>query len=140
MRNRQMISAWALEKGKKDNVIERKVKGGKTYFVVNDYQKLRALFGALLKEVQRIKSQGDYEAGKRLVETYGVKVDTKLHDEVLARYKALDMPSYYGFIQPRLTPVEKDGKLVDVKISYPTDFMAQQLRYSKAYSFLPASN
>lgn len=140
MRNRQMIAKWALEKGAKDKVIEKKTKDGKTFFVVNDYDKLRELFGELLREVQRIKSQGDYEAGKKLVETYGVKVDPALHEEVLARYAELDLPSYYGFIQPKLTPVEKDGAIVDVKISYPADFMEQNLEYAREHSFLPTYN
>lgn len=140
MRNRQMIAAWAFEKGKKDNVIEKKVENGKTFFVINDYTKLRVLFGELLKEIQRIKSQGDYKAGKDLVENYGVKVDQKLHKEVLERYKKLAMAPYQGFIQPKLIPVMKDGKISDVKIEYPNSFTNQMLEYSKNYSFLPAEN
>lgn len=140
MRNRQLIAKWAYEKGKTDGVIERKTKEGKTYFVINDYAKLRELFGQLLREVQRIKSQGDYEAGKTLVETYGVEVDPELHAEVLARYAELDLPSYYGFIQPELTPVKEGGAIVDVKVGYPTDFTAQQLKYAKEHSFLPTFN
>ena len=140
MRNRQMIAMWAYEKGKPDDVIEKKTKDGKTYFVINDYAKLRDLFGQLLKEVQRIKSQGDYEAGKALIETYGVKIDPELHAEVLARYAKLDLPSYYGFIQPRIVPVKEDGAIVDVRIEYPEDFTEQQLRYAREYSFLPTYN
>jgi dipeptidyl-peptidase-3 len=140
MRNRQMIAAWALEKGKKDNVIEKKVENGKTFFVINDYLKLRVLFGELLKELQRIKSQGDYKAGKNLIENYGVKVDLALHKEVLERYKKLDMAPYQGFIQPKLVPIMKDGKIVDVKVEYPTNFTNQMLEYSKNYSFLPVEN
>ena len=140
MRNRQMIAAWAFEKGKKDNVIEKKVENGKTYFVINDYLKLRVLFGELLKEIQRIKSQGDYKAGKALIENYGVKVDQALHKEVLDRYKKLAMAPYQGFIQPKLTPVMKDGKISDVKIEYPNNFTNQMLEYSKNYSFLPTEN
>ena len=140
MRNRQMISMWAYEQGKDAKVIEKRQKDGKTYFVINDYAKLQELFGELLKEIQRIKSQGDYAAGKKLVETYGVRFDPALHEEVLARYAALELPSYYGFIQPELTPVEKDGNIEDVKISYPTDFAKQQLHYAEEYSFLPTYN
>ncbi len=140
MRNRQMIAAWAFEKGKKDNVIEKKIENGKTYFVVNDYMKLRVLFGDLLKELQRIKSQGDYKAGKALIENYGVKVDKALHKEVLDRYSKLNMAPYQGFIQPKLTPITKDGKIVDVKIEYPTNFTQQMLEYSKNYSYLPVIN
>jgi dipeptidyl-peptidase-3 len=140
MRNRQMIAKWALEKGKKDNVIEKKVENGKTFFVINDYLKLRVLFGELLKELQRIKSQGDYKAGKDLIENYGVKVDLALHKEVLERYKKLAMAPYQGFIQPKLVPTMKDGKIVDVKVEYPTNFTNQMLDYSKNYSYLPAIN
>jgi dipeptidyl-peptidase-3 len=140
MRNRQMIAAWAFEKGKKDNVIEKKTEKGKTFFVINDYSKLRVLFGELLREIQRIKSQGDYKAGKDLIENYGVKVDQTLHKEVLDRYKKLAMAPYQGFIQPKLTPVMKDGKIADVKVEYPNSFTNQMLEYSKNYSFLPAEN
>lgn len=140
MRNRQMIAIWAYEKGKAENVIEKKVENGKTYFVVNDYQKLRKLFGELLREIQRIKSQGDYEAGKNLIENYGVKVDQDLHKEVLDRYATLKMAPYQGFIQPKLTPVMKDGKVADVKISYPKNFVGQMMEYGKTYGYLPVMN
>jgi dipeptidyl-peptidase-3 len=140
MRNRQMVAKWAYEKGKAENVIEKKVENGKTYFVINDYVKLRKLFGELLREIQRIKSQGDYNAGKDLIENYGVKVDPELHKEVLERYKKLSMAPYQGFIQPKLTPVMKDGKIVDVKAEYPMNFTQQMLEYGKKYSFLPAEN
>jgi dipeptidyl-peptidase-3 len=140
MRNRQMIAKWAFEKGQNENVIEKKVENGKTYFVINDYLKLRVLFGELLKELQRIKSQGDYKAGKALIENYGVKVDLALHKEVLERYTKLSMAPYQGFIQPKLTPVMKDGKIVDVKIEYPKSFTEQMLDYSKNYSYLPVIN
>ncbi|MDF2450018.1 MAG: dipeptidyl-peptidase [Bacteroidota bacterium] len=140
MRNRQMISAWAFERGKKENVIERKQENGKTYFIIHDYQKLRALFGELLREIQRIKSQGDYKAGKDLIENYGVKVDQTLHKEVLERYKKLAMAPYQGFIQPKLVPVIKTGKIADVKIEYPDNFSQQMLEYGKNYSFLPVEN
>lgn len=140
MRNRQMIAAWAFEKGKTQNVIEKKTENGKTYFVVNDYLKLRVLFGDLLREIQRIKSKGDYKAGKDLIENYGVKVDQALHKEVLERYKKLAMAPYQGFIQPKLIPVMENGKITDVKVEYPTSFMSQMLEYSKNYSYLPAEN
>lgn len=140
MRNRQMVAAWAYEKGKPENVIEKKVENGKTYFVINDYQKLRTLFGDLLREIQRIKSQGDYKAGHDLIENYGVKVDPALHKEVLERYKKLGMAPYQGFIQPKLVPVIVDGKITDVKVQYPTSFTQQMLEYSKNYSYLPVEN
>lgn len=120
--------------------MKKKFENGKTYFVINDYLKLRVLFGELLKELQRIKSQGDYKAGKALIENYGVKVDKALHKEVLERYAKLEMAPYQGFIQPKLTPVMKDGKIVDVKIEYPKSFTEQMLEYSKNYSFLPVIN
>ncbi len=140
MRNRQMVSLWAYEKGKKDNVIEKIVKDNKTYFVVNDYAKLRVLFGELLRELQRIKSQGDYKAGHDLIENYGVKLDPALHKETLERYGKLKIAPYAGFIQPKLTPVMKDGKIVDVTISYPDNFLKQMLEYGKDYGLLPAVN
>ncbi|GAB2535859.1 dihydrofolate reductase [Rufibacter soli] len=140
MRNRQMIAAWAFEKGKKDNVIERVTKDGKTYFKVNDYQKLRALFGQLLRETQRITSEGDFNAAKNLVETYGVQVDKALHQEVLQRYAKLKIAPYSGFIQPKLTPVVKDGKIVDVLLVYPDNFTQQMLEYGTVYNLLPHYN
>ena len=140
MRNRQMVSLWAYEKGKAENVIEKKIKDGKTYFVVNDYEKLRVLFGELLREIQRIKSQGDYKAGHDLIENFGVKIDQNLHKEVLDRYSKLKIAPYAGFIQPKLTPVMQDGKVIDVKISYPADFKTQMLEYGKDYGLLPAIN
>jgi dipeptidyl-peptidase-3 len=140
MRNRQMIAAWVFEKGKADNVIEKVQKDGETFFVVKDYDKLRALFGQLLAEVQRIKSQGDYAAGKKLVETYGVKVDRGLHEEVRKRYAALGIAPYAGFIQPRLVPVTKGEEITDVKIEYPDDFAAQMLEYGEQHSLLPTDN
>lgn len=140
MRNRQLVAGWVYEKGKAEKVIERVEKSGKSFFVIRDYEKLRALFGDLLREVQRIKSQGDYKAGKALVETYGVRIDRATHEQVLARYKALDLPSYYGFIQPKLTPVMKGDEIVEVKISYPEDFFEQQMALSATYGFLPTFN
>ncbi len=140
MRNRQMISGWAFEKGKKDGVIEKVQKDGNFYFVVRDYNKLRNLFGQLLKEVQRVKSSGDYEAGKHLIETYGVKVDQDVHKNVLTRYAKLNVKPYSGFIQPKLVPVREGENIVDVKIEFPDDFVKQMLYYGKKYSFLPTFN
>ena len=140
MRNRQLVASWAYEKGLKDNVIEKRVRDGKTYFVVNDYQKLRGLFGELLRELQRIKSEGDFKAGQHLIEHYAVKVDPVLHAEVLERYKALEIAPYSGFINPKLTPIYSGDKLIDVKVSYPTDFTGQMLEYGKQYSLLPTMN
>ena len=137
MRNRQLVAAWAFEKGKDDKVIERFTRDGKTYFRINDYNKLRSLFGQLLREIQRIKSEGDFEAGKALVENYGVQVDQALLTEVHRRYAPLNIAPFMGFIQPRLVPVEKDGQLVDVKLEYPSDFLGQMLEYAKHYSYLP---
>jgi dipeptidyl-peptidase-3 len=140
MRNRQLVAAWAYEHGKPDNVIERRERDGKTYFVVRDYAKLRELFGDLLRELQRIKSEGDYGAIRDLVERYAVKVDPAMHAEVLKRYEALDIPPYSGFIGPRLVPVTSGGRIVDVRIEYPEDFTAQQLEYAEKYSLLPTWN
>ncbi len=137
MRNRQMIAKWAFEKGAEENVIERVTKEGKTYFVVNDYEKLHDLFGQLLKEIQRIKSEGDFEAGKALIENYGVKVDQELHKEVLERAAKLKSAPYGGFINPKLVPVTDDaGNITDVKVEYPADFTKQMLYYSETYSNL----
>ncbi len=136
MRGRALVSHWVYEKGKPENVISKEIKDGKTYFVINDYQKLRELYGELLVEVQRITSEGDYEAARDLVENYGVKVDTELHKEVLDRYSKLNLAPYGGFINPVYTPVIENGKIVDVKIGYPLDYVKQMLRYSKDYSHL----
>ncbi|HOM63795.1 MAG TPA: dihydrofolate reductase [Dysgonamonadaceae bacterium] len=141
MRNRALIANWVMEKGKADSVVVFKQKDGKTYVVVNDYDKLRDLFGKLLAEVQRIKSEGDYEAGKKLVETYGVKVDPKLHKEVLARYEKLNLAPYKGFVNPVYKPVtDANGKITDITISYDENYIDQQLRYSRQYSVLPLKN
>ena len=141
MRNRAYISRWVFEKGQPDNVIEKKIIKGKTFFTINDYQALRELFGLLLKEVQRIKSQGDYKAAKDLVEGYGIDVDASLHEEVLNRSESLNIAPYAGFMNPKLDLViEKDGSITDVKISYPDDFLDQMLHYDKTYSFLPLIN
>ena len=135
MRNRKLISEWCYQHGKKDNVIEYVKRDGKTYIRVNDYQKLRGLFAELLAEIQRIKSEGDYEAGRQLVETYGVKVDPEIHKEVLARYEGLNIAPYKGFVNPIYTPVyDKNGKLTDVKVSYTESYIDQMLRYGQDYS------
>jgi dipeptidyl-peptidase III len=139
MRNRQTISRWVYENGKDDNVIEMKVRDGKTFFVINDYDKLRNLFGVLLKEVQRITSEGDFDAAQQLIETYGVKIDQELHKEVLDRYAALDVAPYRGFINPKLTAVYDGDIIVDVTIEYPEDFSEQMLYYGSEYSFLPVN-
>ncbi|MDP4680356.1 MAG: dihydrofolate reductase, partial [Cyclobacteriaceae bacterium] len=137
MRNRQLVSLWAYEKGLPDNVIEKVVRDGKTYFKINDYIKLRSLFGTLLREVQRIKSEGDYEAGRALVEVYGVKVNLELHKEVLERSKALKSAPYGGFINPELEAIiDQTGEITDIKVNYPDDFTKQMLDYADKYSFL----
>ena len=141
MRNRALVAGWVYEHGKADRVVEFVQENGKTYVVVNDYEKLRGLFGELLKEIQRIKSEGDSEAGMKLVEDYGVKVDPTLHAEVLKRYAALDIAPYSGFVNPRYVPVlDENGKIKDVKIEYPMDYVEQMLTYSSDYSFLPNRN
>lgn len=139
MQARKLISAWCYEQGKAENVIEMKIQDSKTYFMINDYAKLRVLFGKLLSEIQRIKSEGDYTAGKKLIDTYAVKIDPKLHKEVKDRYTALGLKPYGGFINPEIVPVEKDGKFVDFTIEYPMDFVKQHLDYGKKYAFLKAN-
>ncbi|MHC1707552.1 MAG: dihydrofolate reductase [Bacteroidales bacterium] len=139
MRNRALISHWVYEKGKADKVIEQKAKLNKTYFVINDYQKLRVLFGELLKEMQRIKSEGDYNTGKELVETYGVKIDPVIHKEVRDRFDKLHIAPYGGFMNPVFTPVMKGEEIIDVKIEFPDDYAGQMLKYSIEYSFLPSN-
>ena len=141
MRNRQLIARWAYEHGKADNVIELVKRDGKTFVKINDYEKLRGLFGELLAEVQRIKSEGDYEAGRQLVEQYAVQVDQELHREVLDRYAALNLAPYKGFINPVYTAVtDADGNITDVTISYDESYDAQMLRYSNEYATLPYRN
>ncbi len=140
MRNRQWVSAWAYEKGKKDNVIEKITRDGKTYYNINDYEKLHDLFGQLLRETQRIKSEGDYEAVQHLVETYGVKVDPKIHAEVLERNKQFTTPPYSGFVNPVLVPNTNDnGEIESFTIEQPETFAQQMLYYSDNYSNLPAT-
>ena len=140
MRNRKMIAEWCYEKGRGDNVIEIVKQDGKSYVVVNDFDKLRTLFGQMLREVQRIKSEGDYEAGKALVETYGVSVDPELHAEVLERYGALNIEPYGGFINPDYKLVTRNGEVVDVEIVYNDSYVDQMLEYSADWSFLPSKN
>ena len=134
MQNRKLIAQWCYEKGLKDNVIEKKTRDGKTYFVINDYPALRNLFAELLAEIQRIKSEGDYEAGKNLVETYAVNIDPQLHKEVLERYAKLNLKPYGGFVNPDIVPVIKDGKVVDYTLEYTDSFLDQQLKYGRDYS------
>lgn len=140
MRNRQLVAKWVMEKGAKDKVAEYIKRDGKTYIQINDYSKLRELFGELLREIQRIKSQGDFAAGQALIENYGVKVDQQIHKEVKERFAKLNVAPYKGFIQPRLIPLMKDEKIIDVKIEYPASFSEQMLEYAKKYSFLPNKN
>ena len=135
MRNRQLISMWAYENGKAENVIELVKKDGKTFIKINDYEKLRGLFGKLLAEVQRIKSEGDYAAGKKLVEDYAVKVNPEIHKEVLERYGKLDIAPYKGFVNPVYTAVkDAEGNITDVTVDYSEGYVEQMLRYSKDYS------
>lgn len=140
MRNRQLISKWVLEKSKKNKAVELVKKGGKTYVKINDYKKLRQLFGDLLSEIQTIKSTGNYAGGKALVENYGVKVDQKLHKEILNRYSKLDIPPYRGFVNPVYKPVykttPKGEELIDVQIDYTEGYPEQMLRLSREHSFL----
>lgn len=140
MRNRQLVAAWVFEKGEGDNVISKVKRNGKTYFEINDYEKLKELFGDLLREIQRIKSEGDYESGKLLVETYGVRVDQDLHQEVLDRTADFNSAPYGGFINPHLVPIMEDGKMMDVRVEYPDDFAAQMLYYADEFTFLPDYN
>jgi len=141
MRNRSWITHWVYEKGKDDKVIEKKTKGGKTYFVINDYDKLREYFGELLREVQRIKSEGDYDAARDLVENYGVKVDPNIHQEVLKRNEKIATAPYGGFANPILTLVkDDDGEITDVEVTHPKSFAEQMLHYSEQYSNLPDEN
>lgn len=136
MQNRKLISEWCYERGMAGKVIEKKVRKGKTYFVVNDYEALRGLFGDLLAEIQRIKSEGDYEAGKALVEKYAVNIDPALHKEVLERYASLNLKPYGGFVNPDIIPVTENGKVVDYRVEYTDDYLGQMLKYGREYSAL----
>ena len=141
MRNRAFISHWVYEKGLSDNVIEKKIIGDKTYFTINNYNALRRLFGILLKEVQRIKSQGDYQTARDLVEKYGVNVNRSLHQEVLKRSEALNIAPYAGFMNPKYEIITNaDGEISDIQITYPDNFVDQMLYYDESYSFLPSMN
>ncbi len=140
MRNRQLISKWVYENGKDDNAVEIYKNDGKTYIKINDYQKVRALLGELLAEVQRIKSEGDYEAGKHLVETYAIKLDPELHKEIKDRYAKLKLAPYGGFLNPVLKPVYDGEEIVDIEVIYPNDYTEQMMNYSENYSFLPTYN
>ena len=141
MRNRQTVSKWVYEKGLSENVIEKIVENDKTYFVINDYEKLRVLFGELLREIQRIKSEGDYEAGKNLIENYGVKIDQELHKEILKRNEKFTSAPYSGFINPVLTPeLDDKGEIIDIKVEQPESFAVQMIEYASRYSTLPDSN
>lgn len=136
MRNRQLVASWAYEKGMANNVIEKKQRDGKTYFVVNDYVALQSIFGDLLREIQRIKSEGDYDAGMALVENYGVQVDPEIHDEVLARSAKLNVPAFSGFVNPMIVPVMEGEKIVGFEIEYAKSFEEQMLHYSATYGNL----
>lgn len=141
MRNRQMVSKWVYERGKSENVIEKINRDGKTFFVINDYVRLRELFGELLREVQRIKSEGDFEAGKNLIETYGVKIDQDLHEEILKRNEKFNSAPYSGFINPVLIPVyNSDNEIVDINVTQPKDFASQMIDYAERYTTLPNYN
>lgn len=141
MRNRSLVAYWVYEKGKQNNVVELIEENGKTYVKINDYDQLKILFGELLREIQRIKSEGDYEAGKNLIETYGVKVDQAIHKEVLDRYSTLNIKPYSGFIQPKLSLVkDAEGKVIEVKLEYVNSFFEQMLEYGKHYNLLPILN
>ncbi len=141
MRNRQLIARWAFENGKADKVVEMVQKDGKTFVKVNDYEKLRTLFGKLLAEIQRIKSEGDFDAARNMVETYAVKVDPILHKEILTRYEKLHLAPYKGFVNPVYTPVmDEKGNITDVTVSYEEGYVEQMLRYSKDYANLPLRN
>ena len=140
MRNRQLVASWAYKQGLKDNVIEQKTKDGKTFFVVNDYKKLQDIFGQLLREIQRITSEGDFESGKELVENYGIQVDQKIHQEVLERSKKFNSAPYGGFLNPEYTLILENGEITDVLINHNDDFKGQMMKYARDYSFLPTIN
>jgi len=141
MRNRQWVSAWSFERGMEENVISKITRDGKTYFEINDYKKLQVIFGELLREVQRIKSEGDYDACQALIEGYGVKVDKDIHAEVLARVSLLDIPPYGGFINPKMIATTNEaGEITSIELDYSDDFTGQMLDYAKRYSFLPDYN
>jgi dipeptidyl-peptidase-3 len=141
MRNRAWVSNWCFEQGQPEGVVEKVVRDGKTYIDIKDYERLRELFGELLREVQRIKSQGDYEAAKALVEGYGVKVNQEEHKEILDRVAVLGVAPYGGFINPEMSATrDEEGNITGVEVTYPDDFTGQMLRYSEQFSFLPDVN
>ena len=141
MRNRQWVSAWAFERGKEEGVIEKVTRDGKTYYDIKDYKKLREIFGELLRETQRITSEGDYEAAKALVEDYGVKVDQDIHKEVLDRNAQFKSPPYSGFVNPVIVPkINDEGEIESFSIEQPASFEEQMLMYSKNYGNLPVEN
>ena len=141
MRNRQLIARWAYENGKADNIIEQKTRDGKTYFVINDYKKLRELFGRFLAEIQRVKSEGDFETAKNLIETYAVKIDKELHNEVLVRYEKVNLAPYSGFVKPvYVVTTNANGQITDIQLDYSEGYIEQMMRYSKQYSYLPVYN
>jgi len=141
MRNRQLIAQWAYENGRNENIVEFIRQNEKTYLRINNYEALRNLFGELLKEIQRIKSEGDFNAAQKLVENYGVKVDRELHREILERYKRLNLAPYTGFLNPEYSLVRNNsGEIVDVELYQVDDFTSQMLDYSNNFSFLPLIN
>lgn len=140
MRCRSAVSHWVYEKGKSENIVEFVKRDGETFVKINDYDRVRTLFGELLKEIQRIKSEGDYAAGKKLIEDYGVKIDQDLHSEILARYAKLKLAPYTGFVNPFLAPVyDSNGKITDIVVEYTDDYLGQMMYYGKNYSFLPVN-
>ena len=137
MRNRQWVSAWSFARGKDDNVIEQVKKDGKTYYNINDYERLREIFGELLRETQRIKSEGDFKAAQDLVEGYGVKVDQEIHAEILERNKQFKGAPYSGFVNPELVPItDSSGEITDIEVKYVKTFEYQMMKYSKDFGFL----
>jgi dipeptidyl-peptidase-3 len=139
MRGRSAISHWVYENGKAENVIQMFRKDGKSYVKINDYKKLQTLFGELLKEIQRIKSEGDFEGGKNIIENFGVKVDASIHNELLDRYAKLNLAPYTGFVNPKLVPIlDGKGEITDIKVEYTDDYLGQMMDYGKKYSFLLA--
>ena len=140
MRCRQLIAAWSYDLGKLGNVIEKFQKDGKSFVKVNDYKALRELFGQMLAEIQRIKSEGDFAAGRDLMEKYAVQVDQELHREVLSRFKVLNIAPYGGFMNPVFVPVLKAGNITEITVEYPDEYTAQMLGYSRNFSFLPTFN
>jgi len=141
MRCRSAISHWVYEKGKPENAVEFLIRNGKTYIRINDYKKVRTLFGELLKEIQRIKSEGDYKAGERIIEDFGIKVDPQLHTEILERYAKLNLAPYTGFVNPEMLPVyDSKGNISDIRIEYVNDYLGQMIYYGKNYSFLPVTD